>query len=83
MDAEIEKLQFRGDPFYKENGIDVLKGIEATAIKTDTKIVTLSTGATLEYDKLYIATGCKPRKINIPGSDLKNVVVLRDYDNAK
>ncbi|KAJ8935807.1 hypothetical protein NQ318_023361 [Aromia moschata] len=82
MNIEIEKAQFRDDKFYKEYNIDVLKGTEATGVNTSTNTVTLSNGNTLQYDKLFIATGCKARKLNIPGADLKNVIVLRDYEHA-
>ncbi|KAJ8934213.1 hypothetical protein NQ318_021638, partial [Aromia moschata] len=76
------EAQFRDDKFYKEYDIDVLKGTEATGVNTSTNTVTLSNGNTLQYDKLFIATGCKARKLNIPGADLKNVIVLRDYEHA-
>lgn len=83
MDFEIEKAQFRDDNFYKQHDIEILKGIEATSVNSTTKTVSLSTGKTLKYDKLFIATGCKPRRLDVPGCDLKNVIVLRDYDDAK
>lgn len=49
---------------------------------TSANTVRLSNGRELQYDKLYVATGCKPRKPNIPGADLKNVCVLKDYDDS-
>lgn len=83
MDFDIEKSMFRDDAFYKEHNIDVLKGVEATAVKTDVRNVILNNGKTLKYDKLYIATGSHAKKLKIPGSDLKNVIVLRDVNDAK
>ncbi|XP_023018677.2 apoptosis-inducing factor 3 isoform X1 [Leptinotarsa decemlineata] len=83
MDFEIEKAQFRDSKFYKQYDIDVLKGVEATAVNTSLKTVSLSNNSQLSYDKLFIGTGCKPRKTDIPGADLRNVVVLRDYEHSK
>ncbi|KAF7279296.1 hypothetical protein GWI33_007429 [Rhynchophorus ferrugineus] len=83
MDFEIEKAQLRDDKFYKEHNIDILKGIEATGVDTGTKTVSLSNGNHIQYDKLFIATGCKPRKLDVPGCNLKNVLVLRDYDDSQ
>lgn len=83
MDFEIEKAQFRDDNFYRQHDIEVLKGVEAISLNAETKTVTLSNGNILNYDKVFIATGCKPRKLNVPGSDLKNVVVLRNYEDSK
>lgn len=82
MDFEIEKAEFRTADFYKENGIDVLRGVEATAVDPDKKTVNLSDGNSLSYDRLYIATGLRANKLNIPGAELKNVVVLRDYEHS-
>lgn len=54
MDLNIEKIQFRTDEFYKEHDIDVLKGVEATAVDTQGNIVKLSNGNELQYTKLFI-----------------------------
>ncbi|KAG5865232.1 hypothetical protein JTB14_012052 [Gonioctena quinquepunctata] len=83
MDFEIDKAQFRDSKFYQQGDIDVLKCVEAISVNSTLKTVSLSNNTHLQYDKLFIATGCKPRKLSIPGSELQNVVVLRDYDHAK
>lgn len=57
MDFEIEKAEFRTSQFYQENGIEVLRGIEATGVDVTNKSVALSNGNTIKYDRLYIATG--------------------------
>lgn len=83
MDFEIDQAEFRNDEFYKQNDIDVLKGVEATSVDAGAKSVSLSNGNTLKYDKLFIATGCRPRRLEVPGGDLKKVIVLKDYDDSK
>nr|XP_015837774.1 PREDICTED: apoptosis-inducing factor 3 isoform X2 [Tribolium castaneum] len=83
MDFDLSKAQFRTEQFYKDHGIDVLKGVKATGVNTTQKSVNLSNGAVLTYDKLYIATGMKANKVAIPGADLQNVVVLRNYEHSK
>lgn len=83
LDVGIDKIQLRNDEFYAQNGIEVLKNTEATKVDTSTKQVTLSTGATLGYDCLYIATGSKACKANIPGADLPEVCVLRGFEDSK
>lgn len=82
MDFEISKAEFRTEDFYKQHGIDVLRGVEATGVDTEKRSVSLSNGRTVDYDRLYIATGLRANKLNIPGADLKNVVVLRDYEHS-
>lgn len=83
MDVALSKLEFRTKDFYDEYGIEVFTGYEAMKVSTTAKVVLFSeTGNTVKYDKLYIATGSRPRKPNIPGADLKNVVTLRDHSDA-
>ncbi|XP_072376071.1 apoptosis-inducing factor 3-like [Diabrotica undecimpunctata] len=83
MDFDVEHASLRDEDFYKQYDIDVLKGVEATAVDSSNHSVTLSNGNTLNYDKLFIATGSLARKLNVPGSDLKNVVTLREYSDAQ
>ncbi|XP_060533498.1 apoptosis-inducing factor 3 [Cylas formicarius] len=83
MDFDITKAEFRDDKFYADNGITVLKGVSATAVDTADKFVALDNGDRVKYDKLFVATGCKPWKLDVPGSDLRNVVVLRDYEDSQ
>lgn len=82
MDFDITKAEFRTAEFYQENGIEVLRGIEATGVNTENKTVALSNGNQINYDRLYIATGLRANKLNIPGAELKNVCVLRDYEHS-
>lgn len=79
MDFDIHKTEYRTRAFYEEYGIEAMTGVEATAVNASDKTVTLSNGTVLQYDKLYIATGCKAEKVKIPGSELKNVMTMRDY----
>ncbi|PIO65082.1 hypothetical protein TELCIR_13264, partial [Teladorsagia circumcincta] len=45
-----------------------------TAVDTTRRNVTLSTGEQLPYSKLVLALGGKPKKLPIPGADLKTSV---------
>ncbi|CAH0549204.1 unnamed protein product [Brassicogethes aeneus] len=83
MDFDIETAQLRSEKFYQQNGIEVIKGVAAKSVDTTSKKVTLDNEKTIAYDKLFVATGCKPRKVDIPGKDLANVLTLRNYDDAK
>lgn len=82
MDVEVSKLELRNTDFYRENGIEVLKNIEATSVNTAMNEVVLSSGSILKYDRLYIATGSKPLKIQVPGADLKNVLTVRTFEDS-
>ncbi|KAK5638929.1 hypothetical protein RI129_013224 [Pyrocoelia pectoralis] len=73
-----DPLQLRPANFYLEYDIDIIVNCEATKIDLDHKKVQLKDGRSLNYDRLYIATGCSARKIDIPGIIIseKHVVIL-------
>ncbi|MGC1271561.1 MAG: FAD-dependent oxidoreductase [Croceibacterium sp.] len=62
---------------YADAGIDLRLGHRVTAISPQAKTVTLSTGATLAYDQLVLATGMQPRPLSLPGADHSRVRTLR------
>lgn len=82
MDFDIAKAEFRTAQFYADNGIEVLRGTEAVGVNVTDKTVALNNGNNIKYDRLYIATGLRANKLNIPGAELKNVCVLRDYEHS-
>ncbi len=59
---------------------DVLTDSTATAISPSDKSVTLSDGRKLTYDKLLLATGAKPRKLNVSGGE--HALLLRNHEDA-
>ncbi len=71
------------EDFYRENGIRFLAGREVTAVRTGERVLELSSGETLAYDKLLLACGARPRRLSAPGSDLDGVVYLRTLDQAE
>jgi 3-phenylpropionate/trans-cinnamate dioxygenase ferredoxin reductase subunit len=62
--------------WYHDNGIDRVAarvaGLDISAHET-----VLEGGARIAYDRLLIATGGDPRKINVPGAELAGVFSLR------
>ena len=46
------------------------------------KRLTLKSGGEYSFDKLIIATGARPRRLNIPGADLTNLYYLRTLDDS-
>lgn len=82
MDFDIHKSEFRTKDFYEEYGIEAVTNVEATRVDSAGKMVTLSNGWIIKYDKMYVATGSQARKVTVPGFDLKNVMTMRNYEDA-
>lgn len=56
----IDKMMYRKESFYEDNGCKVLYGEKAVEIDKDAKRVKLASGEELSYDKLCVATGSSP-----------------------
>ncbi|KAJ9598303.1 hypothetical protein L9F63_010981, partial [Diploptera punctata] len=82
LELKIGQIILRKESFYKEHDIEFMKSTEVTGIDTSSKILKLGTGSDLEYTKVFIATGGLARRPNVPGSNLKNVFVLRTVEDS-
>jgi NADPH-dependent 2,4-dienoyl-CoA reductase/sulfur reductase-like enzyme/nitrite reductase/ring-hydroxylating ferredoxin subunit len=80
--AEPEWMPLRPVEFYEQFDIGLLCGHEVTRVDAAAKAITFDGGDTLAYDALLVATGGSPRRLNLPGSDLKNVCLLRGFSDA-
>jgi 3-phenylpropionate/trans-cinnamate dioxygenase ferredoxin reductase subunit len=68
--------------FYAEQDIDLRLGRTAVRLDPDTRELALDDGARIRYDRLLIATGAEPRRLDVPGADLPGVMDLRDVRDA-
>ena len=68
--------------WYDDQHIEVRQGTTATAVDPSKHEVTLDSGEALSYDKLLLATGSEPRRLDIPGSDADGVLYLRNIEDA-
>jgi 3-phenylpropionate/trans-cinnamate dioxygenase ferredoxin reductase subunit len=72
-----EKAFVHEEGWYGSNDVELILGMEATDLDTATHTLTLGGFEPLHYDKLLIATGSRPRQLDIPGADLSGVRYLR------
>jgi 3-phenylpropionate/trans-cinnamate dioxygenase ferredoxin reductase subunit len=68
--------------WYGDNNIDLLLGVRATSLDRSKRTLTLDGFEPLVYDKLLLATGSRPRHLDIPGNDLSGVRYLRTLPDA-
>jgi NADPH-dependent 2,4-dienoyl-CoA reductase/sulfur reductase-like enzyme/nitrite reductase/ring-hydroxylating ferredoxin subunit len=83
LSSKIEDIQLRPPSFYDDNQIEVMQGVEALDVDSMLKEISLSSGNKLKYDKLFIATGSRARKLDLPGKNLRNIFTLRSFDDAQ
>ncbi|GGT48096.1 NAD(P)/FAD-dependent oxidoreductase [Streptomyces purpureus] len=68
--------------WYAAHDIELHLGQPVTAIDRDGRTVRLGDGTTIRYDKLLLATGAEPRRLDIPGTGLAGVHHLRRLAHA-
>ncbi|CAA9437007.1 MAG: Ferredoxin reductase [uncultured Quadrisphaera sp.] len=79
--VDVAELAFRPGDFYARHRIEVVPG-PVTAVDRAGRTVALATGEHLAYEHLVLATGCRARRLGVPGQDLRGVHYLRDVDDA-
>ncbi len=72
-----EQLPLRTPEFYQEHNIEVLLNKQVVQVDAKAKTITFADGESLNYDALLVATGGKPRQLDVDGADLKNIFTLR------
>jgi 3-phenylpropionate/trans-cinnamate dioxygenase ferredoxin reductase component len=68
------------DIIVRELNVTQRLSLTATAIHPAEKTVSLSDGTTQPYAKLLLATGAKPRKLNVPGGE--HALLLRNHEDT-
>ena len=79
-EAERNSVYVHPADWYGEHQVDLRSGVTVTAIDRGAATVTTSGPAgteTVSYDKLLLATGASPRRLNFPGSGHDQVLYLR------
>src|SRR5580765_1267772 len=78
-----EAIRINPEDFYRKQGIDVKLGCVVSAVDPQHKRLTLKSGGEFGFNKLIIATGARPRTLEIPGARLRNLHYLRSLDDSK
>ena len=81
--APEDWIPLRPSEYYKEQDIDVQLRTQVTSIDPKARQVTLATGESLPFDKLLLATGAEPVRLDIPGADQPHVHVLRSLADSR
>jgi NADPH-dependent 2,4-dienoyl-CoA reductase/sulfur reductase-like enzyme len=81
--APEEWMPLRPDDWYKEQAIELMLRTEVAGIDAKARQVTLAGGKALLFDKLLLATGAEPIRLDIPGADRPHVHVLRSLADSR
>ncbi len=81
--APEDWVPLRPDEFYPESKIDLRLRTEVASIDGQARHVALGGGKTVPFDRLLLATGAEPVKLEIPGADQRHVHLLRTLADSR
>src|SRR5690242_5729808 len=81
--APEEWMPLRPPDFYKDQSIELELGTEVAEIDARGKQVKLADGRAVTFDKLLLATGAEPIRLDIPGANAPHVHVLRSLADSR
>ena len=82
-DAPEEWIPLRPREFYEEQGITLQLGRRAVDLDPTARHVRLDDGSDIKFDRLLLATGADPIRLEIPGADQPHVHYLRSLADSR
>src|SRR5215218_7461847 len=81
-EADREQPFVHPAAFYGDNEIELRLGESVADLDAGRRELALDTGERLTCDRLLLATGAEPRRLDIPGSELDGVHYLRTFADS-
>src|SRR6266446_729494 len=81
--APEDWMPLRPLEFYKDQSIELELRTEVTGIDAKARQITLASGRSMPFDKLLLATGAEPVRLDIPGADQPHVHLLRSLADSR
>jgi NADPH-dependent 2,4-dienoyl-CoA reductase/sulfur reductase-like enzyme/nitrite reductase/ring-hydroxylating ferredoxin subunit len=81
--APEEWMPLKPPDFYNNSAIELELRVEVMGIDAKARLVTLADGRSVPFDKLLLATGAEPNRLDIPGADQPHVHTLRSIADSR
>jgi 3-phenylpropionate/trans-cinnamate dioxygenase ferredoxin reductase subunit len=79
---EVEQLNFRQRSVFERKQIDLRLQKRVVSLDRNSRTLGLGDGSRLAYHKLVLATGARPRSLQIPGTEARGIHMLRTIDDT-
>jgi 3-phenylpropionate/trans-cinnamate dioxygenase ferredoxin reductase subunit len=76
------EVPYRAPDWFEEQQIEVLTKVSAMSLDASARIVSLSNGDAVSFDKALLATGANVRRLQVPGCELDGIFYLRTLGNS-
>ncbi|MGO4833267.1 NAD(P)/FAD-dependent oxidoreductase, partial [Rhizobiaceae sp. 2RAB30] len=81
--AGLEPQILRSENFYRDHAIELGLGVRVDAIDPARRTIAFERGGELGFDHLILATGARPRRLDVRGAGLDGVFYLRSARDAR
>jgi 3-phenylpropionate/trans-cinnamate dioxygenase ferredoxin reductase component len=81
-ESERDKAYVNDQHFYAADDVELLTNTRVDAIDPGEGRATLGNGQSIAFDKLLLATGAAPRRLEVPGADLDDIHYLRTFADS-
>ena len=81
-EAVASEGEIKPPGWYAAHDVDLRLGTAVTAVEREAHQVVSTDGGRTAYDKLVLATGSSPRRVDLPGHDLGGVLALRTIEDS-
>jgi 3-phenylpropionate/trans-cinnamate dioxygenase ferredoxin reductase component len=81
-ESSRENARVHPEGFYSDHDIELRTGTAVTDVDPAAREVELADGERIHYARLLLATGARPRRLEVPGAELDGVLTLRDLADA-
>ena len=81
-ERERSSIFVHNEGFYHDKEIELLRSTRVSRIHPGVAQVEMDSGRRLDYDRLLLATGARPRIMNVRGSDLDGIHYLRTIGDS-
>jgi 3-phenylpropionate/trans-cinnamate dioxygenase ferredoxin reductase component len=77
-----EDTLFRPPDWYEKHQVEALTRVSVKSLDPSERIVELSDGQSVSFDKGLVATGSGVRRLSVPGAELEGIHYLRTLGNS-
>lgn len=81
--APEDWVPLRADDYYPQAGIDLRLDTLVASIDPKGRTVQLARGEAVPFDRLLLATGAEPVRLQLPGADARRVHTLRSLADSR
>jgi len=80
-ESSADSVFVHPEEWYADHDVELMLGVRAEALDPDGSLE-LSNGESLGFDRCLLATGGRPRVLDVPGKDLDGIYYLRTLRDA-